>query len=121
MCEPGRLGAMRPQTAESLRAALFTSGAFAPRPAEFWNDVDRDWADLTTFDTEPETREHPNSPEEAVRHAVGQREAVARATRAYAPDATIVFDIGHTDPRTRHPLRRHRPRRWTHPAHHITH
>ncbi|MDL5200906.1 S66 peptidase family protein [Streptomyces sp. ALI-76-A] len=191
MCELGRPGAMHPQTAEALRAALFTSGAYDLRPAERWNDVDRDWADPTTFDREPQTRpgtgwtwlnadrvvegrswggcleivgrlltadrevshdltvydgavlfletseelpsgeevfrtlrtmgergllqrfsallmgrpktwsfERPNSPEEAVRYAAGQREAVLRATRAYAPDMTIVFDVdlGHTDP-----------------------
>lgn len=56
MCELGRPGAMHPQTAESLRAALFTSGAYELRPAERWNDVDRDWADPATFDAEPQTR-----------------------------------------------------------------
>lgn len=52
----GRPVAMDPLTAESLRAALFTSGEYELRPAERWNDVDRDWADPATFDTEPETR-----------------------------------------------------------------
>lgn len=52
----GRPGGMSALTAESLRAALFTSGAYALRPAERWNDVDRDWADPATFDAEPETR-----------------------------------------------------------------
>lgn len=52
----GRPGAMDPLTADSLRAALFTSGAYELRPAERWNDVDRDWADPATFDAEPETR-----------------------------------------------------------------
>ncbi|NEC88092.1 S66 peptidase family protein [Streptomyces sp. SID12501] len=52
----GRPGAMDPLTAESLRAALFTSGEYELRPAERWNDVDRDWADPATFDSEPETR-----------------------------------------------------------------
>ncbi|MFD3627475.1 S66 peptidase family protein [Streptomyces sp. NPDC058698] len=56
MVELGRPGAMHPQTAESLRAALFTSGAYELRPAERWNDVNRDWADPATFDAEPETR-----------------------------------------------------------------
>ncbi|MFI8168863.1 S66 peptidase family protein [Streptomyces sp. NPDC085931] len=56
MCELGRPGAMHPQTAESLRAALFTSGPYEVRPAERWRDVDRDWADPATFDAEPETR-----------------------------------------------------------------
>ncbi|MGW1716225.1 S66 family peptidase [Streptomyces sp. NPDC002156] len=52
----GRPVAMDPLTAESLRAALFTSGEYELRPAERWNDVDRDWADPATFDSEPETR-----------------------------------------------------------------
>ncbi|MFI2433814.1 S66 peptidase family protein [Streptomyces sp. NPDC018693] len=56
MCELGRPGAMHPQTAESLRAALFTSGPYELRPAERWNDIDRDWADPATFDTEPQSR-----------------------------------------------------------------
>ncbi|MFI2409473.1 S66 peptidase family protein [Streptomyces sp. NPDC018947] len=191
MCELGRPGAMNPLTADSLRAALFTSGPYELRPAERWNDVDRDWADPATFDAEPRTRpgsgwswvnadrvvegrgwggcleilgwllmadreiardpaeyeggvllletseelpsaaevfrtlrnmgergllrpfsallmgrpktwsfERPNSPEEGVRYAAEQREAVLRAMRTYAPDATIVFDVdfGHTDP-----------------------
>ncbi|GAA2595410.1 LD-carboxypeptidase [Streptomyces roseoviolaceus] len=191
MCELGRPGAMHPQTADSLRAALFTSGPYELKPAERWRDVDRDWADPATFDAEPETRpgagwtwvnadrviegrswggcleilgwllmadreiahdpseydggvllletsedmpsatevfstlrnmgergllqrfpallmgrpktwffERPNTLEEAARYASGQREAVLRAMRAYAPDTTIVFDVdfGHTDP-----------------------
>ncbi|GAB2738931.1 S66 family peptidase [Streptomyces bullii] len=191
MCELGRPGAMHPHTAESLRAALFTSGEYELRPAERWRDIDRDWADPATFDAEPETRpgtgwtwhnadqvvegrswggcleivgwllmadreiardlseydggvllletsedmpsarevyytlrgmgergllqrfpallmgrpktwsfEHPGSPEEGARYAADQREAVLRAMREYAPDATIVFDVdfGHTDP-----------------------
>ncbi|MFJ8712828.1 S66 peptidase family protein [Streptomyces violaceus] len=56
MCELGRPGAMHPQTAGSLRAALFTSGPYELKPAERWRDVDRDWADPATFDAEPETR-----------------------------------------------------------------
>ncbi|SDN91055.1 Muramoyltetrapeptide carboxypeptidase LdcA (peptidoglycan recycling) [Streptomyces sp. cf386] len=52
----GRSVAMEPLTAESLRAALFTSGEYELRPAERWNDIDRDWADPATFDAEPETR-----------------------------------------------------------------
>ncbi|ULR49877.1 S66 family peptidase [Streptomyces deccanensis] len=187
----GRPGAMEPLTADSLRAALFTSGPYELRPAERFNDIDRDWADPSTFDAEPETvpgsgwtwvnadrvvegrswggcleilgwllmadREvprdlsvfdggvlfletseelpsgeevfrtlrnmgergllhrfsallmgrpktwsfdRPNSPEEEARYASGQREAVLRAMRTYAPDATIVFDVdlGHTEP-----------------------
>ncbi|MER5200287.1 S66 peptidase family protein [Streptomyces sp. NPDC002884] len=56
MCELGRPGAMHPQTADSLRAALFTAGPYELRPAERWNDVDRDWADPATFESEPGTR-----------------------------------------------------------------
>ncbi|MET7651176.1 MULTISPECIES: S66 peptidase family protein [unclassified Streptomyces] len=56
MCELGRPGAMHPQTADSLRAALFTSGPYELRPAERWTDVSRDWADPETFETEPESR-----------------------------------------------------------------
>ncbi|WP_328415067.1 LD-carboxypeptidase [Streptomyces violaceus] len=56
MCELGRPGAMHLQTADSLRAALFTSGPYELRPAERWRDIDRDWADPATFDAEPETR-----------------------------------------------------------------
>ncbi|MFJ7042644.1 S66 peptidase family protein [Streptomyces sp. NPDC101112] len=191
MTSLGRPGAMNPVTAESLRAALFTSGPYELRPAERFNDIERDWADPATFDAEPESRpgngwtwvnadrvvegrawggcleilgwllmadrevprdlsafdggvlfletseelpsgeevfrtlrnmgergllgrfsallmgrpktwsfEKPNSPEDAERYAVGQREAVLRAMRLYAPDTTIVFDVdlGHTDP-----------------------
>ncbi|MEW2084881.1 S66 peptidase family protein [Streptomyces sp. NPDC005283] len=56
MCELGRPGAMAPQTEESLRAALFTTGPYELRPAERFRDVDRDWADPATFAAEPETR-----------------------------------------------------------------
>jgi muramoyltetrapeptide carboxypeptidase LdcA involved in peptidoglycan recycling len=56
MAALGRPGAMHPQTADSLRAALFTSGPYELRPAERWNDIDRDWADPATFESEPETR-----------------------------------------------------------------
>ncbi|MCL6733707.1 S66 family peptidase [Streptomyces neyagawaensis] len=187
----GRPGALHAVTAESLRAALFTSGPYELRPAERFNDIERDWADPATFDAEPGSRpgagwtwvnadrvvegrswggcleilgwllmadrevphdlsvfdggvlfletseelpsgeevfrtlrnmgergllgrfsallmgrpktwsfEKPNSPEEAERYASGQREAVLRAMRVYAPDTTIVFDVdlGHTDP-----------------------
>ncbi len=52
----GRPVAMDPLTAESLRAALFTSGEYELGPAERWNDVNRDWADPATFDAEPATR-----------------------------------------------------------------
>ncbi|MFJ5777161.1 S66 peptidase family protein [Streptomyces sp. NPDC093094] len=56
MCELGRPGAMNPLTAESLRAALFTSGPYELRPAGHWNDVNRDWADPATFESEPAMR-----------------------------------------------------------------
>ncbi|MCQ4201014.1 LD-carboxypeptidase [Streptomyces coelicoflavus] len=56
MVELGRPGAMHPQTADSLRAALFTPGPYELRPAERWNDVDRDWADPATFETETGAR-----------------------------------------------------------------
>lgn len=56
MVELGRPGAMNPQTADSLRAALFTSGAYTLIPAERWNDINRDWADPATFDSEAELR-----------------------------------------------------------------
>ncbi|MGW2383948.1 S66 family peptidase [Streptomyces sp. NPDC001658] len=56
MVELGRPVAMHPQTADSLRAALFTPGPYELAPAERWRDVDRDWADPATFDAEPETR-----------------------------------------------------------------
>ncbi|WP_217254286.1 S66 peptidase family protein [Streptomyces sp. AC602_WCS936] len=191
MVELGRPVAMHPQTADSLRAALFTSGPYELRPAERFNAVNRDWADAATFEAEPSMRtgsgwswvnadrvvegrtwggcleilawllmadrevardpaeyeggvllletseempsaaevfrtlrnmgergllgrfsallmarpktwsfERPNSPEEGDRYAAQQREAVLRAMRVYAPEATIVFDVdfGHTDP-----------------------
>lgn len=56
MAELGRPVALHPQTADSLRAALFTSGEYELRPAERWRDTSRDWADPATFDAEPETR-----------------------------------------------------------------
>ncbi|MDF3145372.1 MULTISPECIES: S66 peptidase family protein [unclassified Streptomyces] len=52
----GRPVAMAQLTAESLRAALFTSGEYELKPAELWNDINRDWADPATFDAEPEMR-----------------------------------------------------------------
>ncbi|MFG3057436.1 S66 peptidase family protein [Streptomyces sp. NPDC048231] len=56
MVELGRPGAMAPLTAESLRAALFTCGPYEVRPAGFWTDKARDWADPATFEAEPENR-----------------------------------------------------------------
>ncbi|WP_062649633.1 S66 family peptidase [Streptomyces maremycinicus] len=191
MCELGRPGAMHPLTADSLRAALFTSGPYELRPAERWNDINGDWGDPATFASEPGSRpgagwgwvnadrvvegrswggnleilswllmadreiardasvydggvliletseelpsatevfrilrsmgergllrrfpallmarakswsfERPHGPQEAARYAAGQRAAVERALRAYAPDTLAVFDVdfGHTDP-----------------------
>ncbi|GKQ38219.1 S66 peptidase family protein [Streptomyces sp. A012304] len=56
MIELGRPVAMHPHTAESVRAALFTSGPYELRPADRWNDVNGDWADPATFETEPGSR-----------------------------------------------------------------
>jgi muramoyltetrapeptide carboxypeptidase LdcA involved in peptidoglycan recycling len=56
MVELGRPVAMHPHTAESVRAALFTSGPYELRPADRWNDVTGDWADPATFETEPGSR-----------------------------------------------------------------
>jgi hypothetical protein len=54
MTEIGRPYALAPLTAESVRAALFTSGPYVLRPAERYRDTDRDWADPATFDAEPD-------------------------------------------------------------------
>ncbi|MFH8569792.1 S66 peptidase family protein [Streptomyces sp. NPDC017993] len=53
MCELGRPGALHPLTAESLRAALFTSGPYDLRPAAHYTDEDGDWAAPDTFASEP--------------------------------------------------------------------
>ncbi|MFE9766375.1 S66 peptidase family protein [Streptomyces sp. NPDC005808] len=55
MCELGRPGAMDPLTAESLRAALFTSGPYELRPADRFGEVNGPWEDPATFDSEPPT------------------------------------------------------------------
>ncbi|MEV0260215.1 S66 peptidase family protein [Streptomyces sp. NPDC050617] len=190
MVELGRPGALHPTTADSLRAALFTSGPYELTPASASGDVNRRWEDPRTFESEPEmepadgwswhngdrvveglgwggnleilawmlmadrevlpaaayagdvlfleTSEEMPSAEEVYRilrnmgergllrqfpavlvgrakswsfgkrlageekagYRRGQREAVLRAFRAYAPDAMLVFDVdlGHTDP-----------------------
>ncbi|MFD9301451.1 S66 peptidase family protein [Streptomyces sp. NPDC060048] len=54
MVEFGRPGAMHPQSADSLRAALFTSGEYEITPAAASGDVNRPWDDPRTFDAEPE-------------------------------------------------------------------
>lgn len=56
MVELGRGGRLNPMTEESLRAALFTRGPFDLRPAEAYNDVDRDWADSQSLESEPAMR-----------------------------------------------------------------
>ncbi|MFD7911059.1 S66 peptidase family protein [Streptomyces sp. NPDC059752] len=50
----GRPGAMHPSTADSLRAALFTSGAYELTAASACGDTDRPWDDPLTFDSEPD-------------------------------------------------------------------
>ncbi|WP_457027926.1 S66 family peptidase [Kitasatospora sp. P5_F3] len=53
MTQFGRPGAEHPLTAESVRAALFTSGEYELRPSADTNDVERRWEDPATFDSEP--------------------------------------------------------------------
>ncbi|MEV6018079.1 MULTISPECIES: S66 peptidase family protein [unclassified Streptomyces] len=55
MCELGRPGAMDPLTAESLRAALFTSGPYELRPADRFREVDVPWEAPESFLSEPPT------------------------------------------------------------------
>ncbi|MGW9047810.1 S66 family peptidase [Streptomyces lydicus] len=55
MTEFGRPYTLHPLTADSVRAALFTSGPYEFRPAERYRDTDRDWADPATFDAEPDS------------------------------------------------------------------
>ncbi|MEV0291529.1 MULTISPECIES: S66 peptidase family protein [unclassified Kribbella] len=54
MVQFGRGGAMHPDSERSLRAALFTPGDFDLTPATGWTDHDRDWADASLLETEPE-------------------------------------------------------------------
>ncbi|MBL1106667.1 LD-carboxypeptidase [Streptomyces sp. 5-8] len=56
MTEIGRPYALHPLTADSVRAALFTSGPYELRCAERYRDTDRDWADPATFGTEPDAQ-----------------------------------------------------------------
>ncbi|MFF0551186.1 S66 peptidase family protein [Streptomyces sp. NPDC004311] len=49
----GRPGAMHPATADSLRAALFTSGTYELTPSADYGDEDLPWDDPRTFDSEP--------------------------------------------------------------------
>ncbi|MER7989259.1 S66 peptidase family protein [Streptomyces noursei] len=55
MNEIGRPYALHPMTAESVRAALFTSGPYEFHPAESYRDTARDWADPATFSSEPQS------------------------------------------------------------------
>ncbi|MFI1730307.1 S66 peptidase family protein [Streptomyces acidicola] len=54
MVELGRPGAMHPLTADSLRAALFTSDEYELTPSSTYGDVNRPWQDPHTFDSEPD-------------------------------------------------------------------
>lgn len=54
MVEFGRPGAMHPLTADSLRAALFTSGEYELTPSSTYGDVNLPWEDPHTFASEPD-------------------------------------------------------------------
>jgi muramoyltetrapeptide carboxypeptidase LdcA involved in peptidoglycan recycling len=54
MVQYGRPGAIHPDTEASLRAALFEPGEFALSAASDYGDVERDWADPATFESEPQ-------------------------------------------------------------------
>ncbi|MFC9669965.1 S66 peptidase family protein [Streptomyces sp. NPDC056949] len=54
MVEFGRPGAMHPMTSDSLRAALFTSGAYELTAPSTYGDIGRPWQDPRTFESEPE-------------------------------------------------------------------
>jgi muramoyltetrapeptide carboxypeptidase LdcA involved in peptidoglycan recycling len=53
MVQFGRGGAMHPDTAASLRAALFKPGPFELTAAEGWTDESRDWKEAGSLDEEP--------------------------------------------------------------------
>lgn len=53
MVELGRPGAMHPLTADSFRAALFSSGEYELVHSSTYGDVNRPWQDPHTFETEP--------------------------------------------------------------------
>ncbi|GAA0410504.1 S66 peptidase family protein [Streptomyces luteireticuli] len=53
MVQFGRPGALHPMTADSLRAALFTSGPYELAPATASGDVERPWDAPRTFASEP--------------------------------------------------------------------
>ncbi|GLW11629.1 LD-carboxypeptidase [Microtetraspora sp. NBRC 13810] len=50
----GRGGAMHPQSAEAVRAALFTHDEYDLRPAESFTDIDRDWNEPALLESEPD-------------------------------------------------------------------
>ncbi|WP_327416445.1 S66 peptidase family protein [Streptomyces sp. NBC_01233] len=54
MTQYGRPGVMHPMTAESLRAALFSSGEFELQPAPAYGEVLGSWQDPKTFEVEPQ-------------------------------------------------------------------
>lgn len=54
MVEFGRPGSMHPMTADSLRAALFTSGEYELTAPSTCGDIGRPWQDPRTFESEPE-------------------------------------------------------------------
>jgi muramoyltetrapeptide carboxypeptidase LdcA involved in peptidoglycan recycling len=56
MVEFGRPQSMHPATADSLRAALFSSGDYELHQVRQYGDEDRDWADPATFDAAPAMR-----------------------------------------------------------------
>ena len=53
MVQFGRPGAMHPDTEASLRAALLRPGEYQLTPPAAYSDVERDWADPATFESEP--------------------------------------------------------------------
>ncbi|MFE5679567.1 S66 peptidase family protein [Streptomyces erythrochromogenes] len=53
MVELGRPGALHPATADSLRAALFTSGPYELNRSGEYGDVNLPWEDPHTFESEP--------------------------------------------------------------------
>ena len=53
MVQFGRPGAMHPATAASVRAALFSPGEYELAPVAAYGDVERNWGDPATFESEP--------------------------------------------------------------------
>jgi len=53
MCQYGRAGAMHPLTADSVRAALFSSGPFELVENKEFGDVDVPWDDAAALEHEP--------------------------------------------------------------------